>query len=112
MKKYQIGRTAMGRRVNLIEFVRRQRQRTRSRLLTFQRRQGQRRNRRNPFLSMGLAKETWKRRADRKRRTTYMAPMPRHEVQKVEQLALPGTLFIDLLTSVDKPTMKKGSLEN
>ena len=72
VKRYQIGQSSAGRRVNLLEFVQRQRKRTKAKLAVMNFKAHSRRPRLqgNPFLSMGLGKEKWR----RGRRTGGRAP--------------------------------------
>lgn len=71
VKNFQIGRSASGRRVSVLQFVRKQRQRTKSRLAMVKRRK----SKGNPYLSMGLAKEKWRRGGRKDKRSTYMTPL-------------------------------------
>lgn len=81
VKKVHLGRGSSGKRVNLLDFIQRQRKRTKCRMMLLKCKRKIAKRRGDPCLSMSLAREKW-RRGRRNAKTKYLAPIVKEDFQR------------------------------
>lgn len=93
-KKIHLGRWSTGRRVNLLQFVQKQRRRTKARLTILNEQKEKRRHRKgDPCLSMSHAREKWCK-GERNTKTRYFAPFEGENWLKRKFSVEPGGKFV------------------